>query len=108
MANSRKILTELKKSLQRNLGSQIQDVILFGSYSKNQQSKYSDLDVLIVTKNICGWKERNLIRGICYDHSVDNDILIDSKIISQHEIEQEFWGKHPLIKDALKTGVYAE
>jgi len=108
MADSRLILTELKKSLQIVLGDQIQEVILFGSYSKNQESIYSDLDLLIVTKNICDWKEKNLIREVCYDYSVDYDVLIDSKIISQKEIDKEYWGKHPLIIDVLKTGVYAE
>jgi hypothetical protein len=33
---------------------------------------------------------------------------VDSKIISQYEIENSFWGKHPLITDALKSGIYAE
>jgi len=108
MADSRKILKELKKSLQNALGDLILEVILFGSYSINTESKFSDLDVLVITKTVFNWKEKNLVRGICYNFSVDNDILIDSKIISQQEIDQEYWGKHPLITDALKTGVYAD
>jgi hypothetical protein len=33
--------------------------------------------------------------------------LIDSKILSKPEIETKFWGKHPLITDALAYGIYA-
>ncbi|RIH65987.1 nucleotidyltransferase domain-containing protein [Mariniphaga sediminis] len=108
MSEPIKILNQLKKNLKEVLGNRIQKVILFGSRIKNEENEYSDLDVLIVTDKIFSWKEKNIIRDICFDISVDYEILVDSKIISQEEIDTKFWGKHPLITDALKSGVYAD
>ncbi|WP_372935001.1 nucleotidyltransferase domain-containing protein [Mariniphaga sediminis] len=108
MSEPIKILNQLKKNLKEVLGNRIQKVILFGSWIKNEENEYSDLDVLIVTDKFFSWKEKNIIRDICFDISVDYEILVDSKIISQEEIDTKFWGKHPLITDALKSGVYAD
>jgi len=108
MSDKVEIINQLKKNLKTVLGDKIQKVILFGSYSRNEETEFSDLDVLIVTNGILPWKEKNIVRDICYDISVDFEILVDSKIISEEEIAGKFWGKHPLITDALKTGIYAE
>lgn len=107
MSDKIEILNQLKKNLEAVLGNRIQKVILFGSHLRNEETEYSDLDVLIVTDKILTWQEKNVVRDVCSDISVDYEILVDSKIISQEEIDNEFWGKHPLITDALKAGVYA-
>lgn len=107
MTDKIKIINQLKKNLEAVLGNQIQKVILFGSYLRNEETEYCDLDVLIVTDKMIPWQQKNLIRDVCSDISLDYEILVDSKIISQEEIDSKFWGKHPLITEALKTGVYA-
>ena len=107
MSDKIEILNHLKRNLQEVLGKKIQKVILFGSWGRNEGNEYSDLDVLIVTDKILTWQQKNIIRDVCSDISLDYEILVDSKIISQEEIDTKFWGKHPLITDSLKTGVYA-
>jgi predicted nucleotidyltransferase len=108
MLDKIEIINRLKKSLKLVLGDKIRDVILFGSYLRNEENEFSDLDILIVTNSILSWEEKSIARDVCADLSIDNDVLIDSKIISQHEIKNNFWGKHPLITDALKAGAYAK
>jgi len=108
MTDKIEILNQLKKNLKKVFGDKIQKVILFGSLSRNEGNEYSDLDVLIVTDKIFSWQQKNVVRDVCYDISLNYEILVDSKIISQEEIDTKFWGKHPLITDALKTGVYAD
>jgi len=107
MLHKTKILQELKNQLKKTFNDEISDVILFGSQAQNKETKYSDFDVLIITKNKVTWQEKSLIRDICYDTSLEFDVLIDSKIISQTEIDYNFWGKHPLITDALNFGIHA-
>jgi uncharacterized protein len=108
MSDKIEILNQLKKNLKKVLGNKIQKVILFGSWIRNEGNEYSDLDVLIVTDKILAWQEKNKVRDVCSDISLDYEILVDSKIISQEEIDTKFWGKHPLITDVLKAGVYAD
>jgi len=108
MTKKNRILHSVKMLLISVFGNRISDVVLFGSQAKNKATKYSDYDILIVTSDVFTWQERDKIRDICYDVSLEYDILIDSKIISVIEIETKFWGKHPLITDALSYGIYAE
>ena|SRR5690554_6940567 len=108
MSEKIEILNQLKKNLKKVLGDKIQKVILFGSWIRNEENEYSDLDILIVTDKILSWQEKNVVRDVCFDISLDYEILVDSKIISQEEIDTKFLGKHPLITDALQAGVYAD
>jgi predicted nucleotidyltransferase len=107
MTKKNKILQSVKTLLISVFGNRISDVVLFGSQAKNKATKYSDYDILIVTTDVFTWQERGRVRDLCYEVSLEFDILIDSKIISKPEIETKFWGKHPLITDALAYGIYA-
>lgn len=107
MTRKIEILQALKTLLQSTFGERVQDVVLFGSQSTNKETVDSDYDVLIVTQDVFGWKEKDQIRDLCYDICLDYGIVIDSKIISKIEIDNEFWGKHPLITDAINLGIYA-
>jgi len=93
--------------LETIFGARISNVVLFGSQAKNSAGKNSDFDILIITTEKFTWQDRGVIRDICYEISLDYDILIDSKIITQPEIDTKFWGIHPLITDALNYGIYA-
>ncbi|HCE57663.1 MAG TPA: hypothetical protein DER09_07570 [Prolixibacteraceae bacterium] len=107
MTKKNKILQNIKLRLKSEFNERIEDVVLFGSQAKNTSNKNSDFDILIVTSDPFTWQERGKIRDLCYEISLEFDILIDSKIISRPEIETKFWGKHPLITDALLDGIYA-
>ncbi len=107
MTKKDRILQEISIRLKSRFNNRIADIILFGSQAKNTANKNSDFDILIVTSDQFSWKERGVIRDLCYEVSLKFDILIDSKIISLFEIDTKFWGKHPLITDALTYGIYA-
>ena len=107
MTKKIEIIHKLKKLLQKIFEGRIDDVVLFGSQATNQQTIHSDYDILIVTKDVFDWKEKDKIRDHCYDLCLEYEIIIDSKIISRYEIENEFWGKHPLITDAINLGIHA-
>mgnify|MGYP002636134132 CR=1 FL=1 len=107
MTKKNRILQNIKIRLKSVFYSRIADVILFGSQAKNTANEISDFDILIVTSDLFTWQERGMVRDLCYEVSLDFDILIDSKIIAQTEIENKFWGKHPLITDALNFGIHA-
>jgi uncharacterized protein len=107
MTKKNRILQSVKNQLQLVFKNRIAKVVLFGSQAKNKEKKDSDYDILIITADIFTWQERDDIRDICYEISLENDILIDSKIISQTDIENSIWGKHPLITDALNYGIIA-
>ena len=107
MIKNLKILSILKQRINQHQPALVKDVILFGSQVKGQANNKSDFDVLIITLNKIDWRTKKLIRDICYELSLENEIFIDSKIVSDYELKNNFWGKHPLYTDALNQGVYA-
>ena len=100
------ILKDLKELLVFSLGTNIGEVILFGSYATKQSKKDSDIDILIILKSDYDYTYKRKIRDLCYEISLKYDVLIDSKIISLKELKSAE-GKHPLYQDAINQGIYA-
>jgi predicted nucleotidyltransferase len=103
----KKILSELKNKLVNELNDEIHEIILFGSHILNKDNDESDIDVLIVLKSTYNWKKKRMIRDVCYDIGLKYDVLIDSKIISNYELNNTPIGIHPLYKDAIENGIRA-
>jgi predicted nucleotidyltransferase len=101
------ILKEIKTNLGKVFGERLYDVILFGSRTRKKSQTDSDFDVLIILNDHFEWMEKNKIRDICYDIALEYEIIIDSKIIALPDIKNKFWGKHPLITDAIQNGIHA-
>ena len=107
MVNKNQIVNILKQNLDSKFPGLIKDVILFGSQVKGNLTADSDYDILIITSKKIDWKIKQLLRDICYDISLEYDIFIDSKFISNYELKNSFWGKHPLYTDAINYGIHA-
>ncbi|MBR3229923.1 MAG: nucleotidyltransferase domain-containing protein [Bacilli bacterium] len=90
-------LDEIKQNLKKILeGSEVNKVILFGSYAKNKATKKSDLDFIIDSKGkIMGFKLFSLITKIEDIFKKEVDAFEKSEIINGSEID----------KDIQKTGV---
>jgi predicted nucleotidyltransferase len=107
MTKQQYILELLKKRLMGQNTPSIADIVLFGSQINGNSNQFSDYDVLIVPDQKLDWAQRREIADVCAEISVENDILIDYKIVSKEEIEHEPIGFHPLITDALRNGIHA-
>ncbi|MCH9029040.1 MAG: nucleotidyltransferase domain-containing protein [Bacteroidetes bacterium] len=100
------ILKELKQYLQCNYGTNVKEVILFGSQAAGTAVNYSDFDVLIVLENDYNYKDENNILDLCYDMDLKYNIIIDAHLISRKEINS-LRGKQPIYINALNNGIYA-
>jgi predicted nucleotidyltransferase len=47
----RSLLRDLKADLKTALGDKLEELVLFGSYSRGDYSKYSDIDLIILVKD---------------------------------------------------------
>ncbi len=92
--------------MQKNYGTSIKDVILFGSQAWGNAKEYADYDILIVLKKHYSGKDENEIYDLCFDIDLEYNILIDAHLISEQEIAS-LRGKQPMFVNALKSGIYA-
>lgn len=101
----REIIKEIIERIFREAKIEIEKLILFGSRARGDYQKYSDWDLLIVTKKELSRKEKqkiaHLIRKELAEHFIDGDIIIKS----EEEIKRRKDVIGSIIKSALKEGV---
>jgi len=70
------MLKELKNEMAKILGEKFGLLLLFGSYARGEESKFSDLDLLLVVKEELSPFEKNEIKELISRFSLENDIVI--------------------------------
>jgi len=99
-----KIITHLRERLVKELGDNIDSIVLYGSVARNEAHKDSDIDILIVTRN----DDRKLydrISKIRTQIDLDNNTLTALVQMSRTELEQHVKLGSPFIENVLKEGV---
>jgi len=94
----KKIINRYFKILKKN-NIPIQKAVLFGSYARGDNNKWSDIDLAIVSELFEGnrIKDKNKIRSITLSVSSDLEILPFSP--------KEFNVNNPFVKEILRTGI---
>jgi predicted nucleotidyltransferase len=105
MTTDIQIIRELKRTLQIEFGDDLRDVILFGSRVTDLANENSDYDILIVLSEKPDWMQKRKISEICYEAELQNEILIDSHILSESELVT-IRGMQPIFQRAIKKGIH--
>ena len=80
MQDVNNILKRLKSDLKSALEDKIGDLILFGSYSRGDNTKYSDIDLLILVNSRLTRDETRKIDDLIASYSLENDIVISGLV----------------------------
>jgi len=101
----RKIIKKVIEKIFKEVGVEIDKLILFGSRARGDYKKYSDWDLLIVTKKGLSRKEKqklaHLVRKELAEYFIDGDIIIKSK----KEIQKRKDVIGSIVKIAVKEGI---
>ncbi|VVB90355.1 Nucleotidyltransferase domain protein [uncultured archaeon] len=96
------ILTDVKKSLKNIYGDKLKDIILYGSYARGDFTEGSDIDLIILLKDI---KEPAAERKKYFDAIWELDLKYDAVISIMPLKEDEYrTRKLPLILNAKREG----
>ena len=106
MADKYEILNDLKELLSKNLGSNLKEVILFGSQAYGGAHAYSDYDFLIILKETPDWKMKRKISDYCYDLDLKYETFLDVHVLGEEELNT-LRGKQPIFQTALEKGIRA-
>lgn len=105
MVSDIQIVKDLKAKLLNEFGDNILEVILFGSRQTGNANRYSDYDILIILKLKPDWNQKRKISELCYEIELQNEVLIDSHILSETEL-QSLRGKQPIFQRAIRKGIH--
>jgi len=94
------LLEEFKKKLSKKI--QIERMILFGSRANSRPKRWSDFDIIIVSKNFKGKKSRYRSKGF-YDYW-DLNYPVDFLCYTPEEFNR-LKNKVTMVSGAVKTGI---
>lgn len=106
MNNLTEILAEYCNGLNDILGEKLKQVILYGSVCRNENTEYSDIDIMLLV-DLSTSEIKNIYEEICdYTYEIDlkYDVLI-SPIIENINIYNERIKYIPFYKNVNKEGV---
>lgn len=78
----KKAVREFLKAVRMAFGDKIQRASLFGSKVRGDWTKYSDVDILLITDDD-SWTFRRDIIGINSDIELKYDVMLDIRVISE-------------------------
>lgn len=100
----KKALDDFAEEMKGRHGEKIEEIILYGSYARGEETEESDVDVLVIWKN-------ELIRGrkiaaeIATKALIDHGVLISPKVISPENYEKMAEQNVPFVENVQEEGM---
>lgn len=85
MSKHQKAFNKFLEQTGEELGDQVDQIVLFGSVARNEETEDSDIDVLVVVEDK-SLKDR--VFDISYSIMLETDIYISPKVVDLEEFEQ--------------------
>ena len=102
LPNEKKALGALKFELNRKY--ELLDLRIFGSKTKDLDTPESDLDVMVVLKNLTPLLESE-IDDLIFEINIENDCLITAIFFDQEELEVGPLSESPIYKKIKQEGI---
>jgi predicted nucleotidyltransferase len=97
------ILESLRRSLSLALGDQLERVLLFGSWARDEACPESDIDVLVVVRGSFDYGDliRRTSRAVSA-LSLEHNVVISRAFVSVERFEQE---QSPFLMNVRREGI---
>ena len=63
----------------------VEEIVLFGSKSRGDDEKHSDIDLLIVTDQTLHWKDEKTIVELMFDAGMEYDVIFSPLFLSSED-----------------------
>ncbi len=102
--NDLSAVKEFSKEVKRSLKDKVVEIKLFGSKVKGTDDQGSDIDVLILVKELT-WRQKDKIFEITADVNLKYDVLISPIIIDNDKYNSLINQKTEFFKETNKKGI---
>ena len=100
------LLSEIQEELNNLFGDKLKDTILYGSYARLENTKDSDIDIMVLvdekTSELRQYEDQ--ITDIMVDLSLEYDVVV-SIISESHEVYKNYSDILPFFNNVKKEGV---
>jgi len=98
-----KIIQEFKSRIKKIYGNKLQNIILYGSWARNEANEHSDIDLLvIIKKDIKPGEEIDRMINIITEINLKYNILISVYPVSE---KNYLTLKSPILMNVRKEGI---
>jgi len=80
-----RIIEFLKADLLKYFGGRIQRIVLYGSYARGDFNNNSDVDIMILLKDLPNWNDDKFVSRLSYNYMYDNNYLFSIMLQSVHK-----------------------
>ena len=97
------LLPRIRKIIEDIYGIRLKELILYGSFAKNNANMDSDIDIMVVIKgNINSIRELEKMHEKLYDIELESGELIQIYPVSEEEYDTSIW---PLYRHVKREGI---
>lgn len=96
-------LKDLKRKLVNEIGKDLGSVVLYGSVASNKATKDSDIDVMIITNNASGIRDK--VSEIRYENDLKHGTLTTLIFMKPGYFERLGRAGDPFIRNIISEGV---
>jgi predicted nucleotidyltransferase len=82
----------------------VEKIILFGSKSRGDDEKYSDIDLLIVATRTLHWKEEKAIVETLFDVGMKYDVIFSPLFVDSEEWTSGIFTEFPIYDEIIRDG----
>lgn len=100
----KKALQDFKEKLQKNFGTKLLSIRLFGSRAKGEGDEFSDLDVAVVVQS-WDWPMKREIFDLAWECYWEHNVDISPLVLSRQEMEELKSLERQIAKDIETEGI---
>ncbi len=83
----------------------VERVILFGSKARGQDDAESDIDLLVLTRQLLGARDRDAVVGALFDLQLELGVVLSPVVVALDEWEHGLYQVLPLRQEVERDGV---
>lgn len=96
------IVTKFKREIRKITGDNLKKIILFGSHARNEEVKYSDIDIILLFQDEPSEEIKSKIKEISNSLSLQYDVVIAEIFLTQSEFQTY---QTPFLLNIKKEGI---
>ena len=100
--NEKNVLVGLVQALRTEFGAE--EVILYGSASRDAMDAESDIDLLVVLPEV-NWEIEKRISHVCFDAQLEVGRVFSTLCVTRHELEETPFRATPFVANLHREGV---
>ena len=83
---------------------ELEGAVLFGSKARGDDDRYSDVDLLLITRRPLHWREEKAVVELLFDVGIKHGVIFSPLFVSSEEWNGGQFTSFPVYKEIIRDG----